>query len=116
MGRNTTKKPLRNNYKTINNMTSDQFLYWLQGFMEVANPKTLNESQVQIIRDHLNLVFDKKTPIVYPEKSPTSPNLGHPIWEIDPNYYRPICSSNVNTTTTAGKEDDFKMDYKELTK
>jgi hypothetical protein len=69
-------------------MTSDQFLYWLQGFMEVANPKTLNESQVQIIRDHLNLVFDKKTPIIYPEKPPTSPNLGTPIWEINHNYWK----------------------------
>jgi len=43
-------------------MTAEQFTYWLQGFMEVANPSTLDERQTQIIKDHLALVLDKKTP------------------------------------------------------
>lgn len=43
-------------------MTSEQFTYWLQGYLEVADPKTLNEKQVQIIKDHLALVFKKVTP------------------------------------------------------
>jgi hypothetical protein len=38
-------------------MTTEQFTYWLQGFMEVANPSTLDERQTQIIKDHLALVF-----------------------------------------------------------
>jgi len=42
-------------------MNSLEFAYWLQGFFELANPKTLNETQVQIIREHLDMVFDKKT-------------------------------------------------------
>jgi len=42
-------------------MTSEQFVYWLHGFMEFQNQK-LSENQVQIIKDHLALVFDKETP------------------------------------------------------
>lgn len=43
-------------------MTAEQFTYWLQGFIEVENPKTLNLRQTKIIKDHLNLVFKKETP------------------------------------------------------
>ena len=43
-------------------MTPEQFTYWLQGFIEVENPKTLNLRQTKIIKDHLNLVFKKETP------------------------------------------------------
>ena len=38
-------------------MESRDFVYWLQGFFEVAEPKQLNARQVQLIRAHLNLVF-----------------------------------------------------------
>ena len=43
-------------------MTPEQFVYWLQGFMEMAEPKNLSEKQVQMIKDHLAQVFTKKTP------------------------------------------------------
>ena len=43
-------------------MNSKSFCYWLQGFMEVQNPKKLDKIQTQIIKDHLALVFDKQTP------------------------------------------------------
>jgi hypothetical protein len=43
-------------------MTPEQFVFWLQGFMETANPKVVNETQTQIIKDHLALVFNKETP------------------------------------------------------
>jgi hypothetical protein len=45
-------------------MTAEQFTYWLQGFMEICDPETLDERQTQIIKDHLKLVFDKQTPDV----------------------------------------------------
>ena len=47
-------------------MTPENFVYWLQGWFELnktidhragATPETL-----QVIEDHLKLVFDKKTP------------------------------------------------------
>ncbi len=43
-------------------MTTEQFTYWLQGFFEISDNKKLNEKQVQIIKDHLALVFEKQTP------------------------------------------------------
>jgi len=44
-------------------MSPDSFCYWLQGFMEAQNPEALDCTQTQIIKDHLNEVFDKVTPI-----------------------------------------------------
>ena len=43
-------------------MTPESFVYWLQGFMEMADPVILDERQVETVRDHLTLVFDKLTP------------------------------------------------------
>ena len=43
-------------------MTAEQFAYWLQGFMEMVDPKELDAREVQIIKDHLKLVFMKQTP------------------------------------------------------
>ena len=43
-------------------MSPEQFCYWLQGLLEVGNPKELNETQIKIIKDHLALVFNKVTP------------------------------------------------------
>jgi hypothetical protein len=42
-------------------MNAEQFCYWLQGVFEVTDPKTLNEKQVAIIKEHLGLVFKKET-------------------------------------------------------
>lgn len=43
-------------------MTSEQFCYWLQGFMEVTGAQSINQEETLIIRDHLKLVFEKETP------------------------------------------------------
>lgn len=43
-------------------MTPENFTYFLQGFLEISNAKKLDENQVQIIKDHLDLVFNKVTP------------------------------------------------------
>lgn len=43
-------------------MTPENFVYWLQGMLEIGNPKTLNEEQVQTIKDHIALVLTKVTP------------------------------------------------------
>lgn len=42
-------------------MTPEQFVYWMQGFAEL-NSDPPSPEQWQAIRDHLNLVFEKKTP------------------------------------------------------
>lgn len=43
-------------------MTSQDFAFWLHGFFEISDSNSLTEKQVQIIKDHLNLVFNKVTP------------------------------------------------------
>lgn len=38
-------------------MKAESFCYWLQGFFEMAEPKTLSAEQVKMLRAHLHLVF-----------------------------------------------------------
>lgn len=38
-------------------MTPENFCYWLQGFIEIADPKSLSEKELEMIKNHLNLVF-----------------------------------------------------------
>lgn len=40
-------------------MTPQDFCYWLQGFIEIAEPKTISEKQLEEIKNHLRLVFNK---------------------------------------------------------
>jgi hypothetical protein len=47
-------------------MTPENFVYWLQGFMEIAKPTYLDAFQIQEIRNHLALVLDKKTEVIVP--------------------------------------------------
>ena len=98
-------------------MTPEQFVYWLQGFAEV-NQKAPNDAQWTIIKDHLELVFKKETPLrVGPGiASPAYPNYpSPPTWPsspftISPTYpgTRPeiMCSTapgaGVNWSSGAG--------------
>lgn len=43
-------------------MNYEQFAIWLHGFLEISNAEEINKEQTQIIRDHLALLFEKKTP------------------------------------------------------
>jgi hypothetical protein len=38
-------------------MTSRDFIYWLQGLFELAEPGALNAKQTDLIRRHLAMVF-----------------------------------------------------------
>ena len=88
-------------------MTAEQFTYWLQGFMEMANPTTLNETQTQIIKDHLKLVFDKHTPDrsinirndlkPWPNPNQTPPYISspYPDWINKPNVYCDINDKKI---------------------
>jgi acetylglutamate kinase len=37
-------------------MKSENFAYWLQGLFELANPQTLSNHQIKLIKNHLNMV------------------------------------------------------------
>lgn len=43
-------------------MEALNFCYWLQGHLELTDSKELDSNQVDIIKDHLKLVFNKITP------------------------------------------------------
>jgi hypothetical protein len=38
-------------------MTSRDFAYWLQGYFEISEPKTISEKETTMIKKHLALVF-----------------------------------------------------------
>ncbi len=48
-------------------MTPENFCYWLQGHLEIGGVKKLTAEEVQVIQDHLNLVFKKETPVRQPQ-------------------------------------------------
>lgn len=43
-------------------MTPEQFCYWLQGYVETSNRPNPTDTEWTIIKDHLQLVFNKVTP------------------------------------------------------
>lgn len=43
-------------------MTPERFCDWLQGFVEIQDSEYVTDKQWLVIKDHLKLVFDKKTP------------------------------------------------------
>lgn len=44
-------------------MNAEKFSYWLQGFVELTDGQHPTERQWAIIKDHLQLVFTKVTPV-----------------------------------------------------
>jgi hypothetical protein len=62
-------------------MTPENFVFWLQGFLEIAKPETITSQQIQIINDHMRLVLQKITP--NREVSPMWSN-GNVIYPIPP--------------------------------
>lgn len=84
-------------------MTSEQFIYWLQGFVEISQNKTISENEWVIIKDRLALVFDKKSPDQMPSNSPI---MYGPImkdntkdWPTPPNKYLFPFNEHVNKIT-----------------
>lgn len=55
-------------------MTPEQFAYWLQGYAEISG-KQPTESEWQVIKDHLQTVFNKATPVRLDELSITPRGL-----------------------------------------
>lgn len=73
-------------------MTPQEFAYWLQGFFELSGETKLTEPQVQMIRQHLALVFHKVTPGAQTELPPLGPTLGDlHTWLLDGTGGVKIC-------------------------
>ena len=93
-------------------MTAEQFAYWLQGFMEVADPIELDSSQTSVIKHHLALVFNKQTPDRTVPNVSTNPTWSYPImpqWQEPhilvppppppPDRTNPICNTDMDFLT-----------------
>lgn len=65
-------------------MKPEQFVYWLQGYFELTGSNELSEQQVEIIKDHLALVFKKETPSYVCSDGTSAPKW---IPGDTPNYY-----------------------------
>ena len=52
-------------------MTSEQFVYWLQGFIELNGGKLPTKEQWALIESHIKTVFHKVTPPLGPVTSPS---------------------------------------------
>lgn len=58
-------------------MKSVEFAYWLQGLFELAEPKTLDEKQTDLIKRHLAMVFLHEIDPSYPAKEQPKLNNLH---------------------------------------
>lgn len=56
-------------------MSPEQFVYWLQGFIEMNPNAMLTHTQWEILKDHLKLVMDKKTPQRATPHTPYNPGV-----------------------------------------
>lgn len=69
-------------------MTPENFTYWLQGALELGQVRSFNEDQVRIIQDHLDLVFNKGTPLRLPKED--SDNTKRLVEVLKSSYPKPF--------------------------
>ena len=65
-------------------MTEKEFIIWLHGFLEISGDKTLDENQLQVIKDHLSTFFIKITPERKEIKD--QQDKPYPIYPVIPQY------------------------------
>jgi len=58
-------------------MTAENFVYWLQGYFELSNNKTLDESQIETIENHLAMVFIHDIDPKFPAEQQSQLNQAH---------------------------------------
>lgn len=51
-------------------MSANHFISWLQGFIEISNDSTVDQNQWNLIKEHLQLVFEKVTSELDPNDPP----------------------------------------------
>ena len=49
-------------------MKADNFCYWLQGYMELENPDTIDEVKLEDIKAHLRIAFKYDIDLRYGDK------------------------------------------------
>lgn len=76
-------------------MEALQFVYWLQGALELGQQKALSEAQVKIVQDHINLVLRKVTPGYNLPQMPSAPvirpSIGDQLFVNTPRIHDAVC-------------------------
>jgi len=72
-----------------NDMTPEQFCYWLNGHFDLSETETLSEAQVKVIKEHLALVFNKKAPSIIDLMEDVK-NPSYPVNKPFPTFFPPI--------------------------
>lgn len=62
-------------------MNAEQFVYWLNGYLELSGAQELSAAQVKSVREHLAFVLHKVTP---PGPAGTGPPA--PAWQPGPGW------------------------------
>ena len=58
-------------------MKATEFCYWLQGMFELAEPKSLDEQQTDLIKRHLAMAFQHDIDKSYPAEDQSKLNALH---------------------------------------
>ena len=68
-------------------MNSIDFCYWLQGYFELSDVKMLDAKRVEILKNHLNLVFKHEMDPLRERETTTSVDV---LNEVHSGIYKPI--------------------------
>jgi hypothetical protein len=71
-------------------MTEIEFCRWLKGFLEIAQPDDINPAQVAIIKEHLDLVYNKVT-TGYSVSNVMKVYAPYVQPNFDPDLNKPLC-------------------------
>lgn len=66
-------------------MDYKEFAYWLKGFFDISDSlgsKTLNETQVDMIKEHLALVFGEQECVEQKVDKPKEKSTEMPAWKL----------------------------------
>ena len=76
-------------------MTPRDFCYWINGYLELGDAEIsgIPPLQVQMIQDHLKLVFQKETP----DRSISGPFLGIQKEVFDEKYVKDVLGIDMKT-------------------
>jgi len=81
-------------------MNYEQFAIWLHGFLEISNAEIIDQNQTQIIKDHLALLFEKRTPDRSEEEffnDPTRYPRHYPVAPSISDAFKITCDVDLNT-------------------
>jgi len=56
-------------------MNTIDFCFWLQGYFEISGKKELTQEQVEIVKNHLNLVFVHEIDPLREKQTTAKPNV-----------------------------------------